>query len=235
MKMYLVLTCGIGAILWLGFIYTLIKRRFIAGTIMKTLTSVFFMLTLFVATAYNGINLPFTALLGGGLLFGLLGDVALGLKYSAPDQEDLWVKCGFASFEIGHFFYIAATIVAVGFCTQNFISAIAVGFLASLIVIFGEKPMKLNYGPLKALSAEYAAVLFFTTALALFNACTTHNLGLLIMGIGLASFAASDLVLSKMFFGTEGENPRYVITNLFLYYVGQYVIALSPLWIGKLF
>ena len=167
-----------------------------------------------------------------GLLFGLLGDIWLDVKYCYPQDDDLFTKLGFSSFAVGHLFFIAAIILGTegGFSGKALLCACGVAVIVGLVVFFGEKAMKLHYGSYKMISTLYGALLFFMTAFAIFsavfaNAGIANNKHLLVMGIGGVFFAISDLILSGTYFGEGKNRPVDIVTNHVTYYIAQFVIA----------
>ena len=176
----------------------------------------------------------FALFIVSGLLFGLLGDIWLDLKFCYPQDDDLFTKLGFSSFAVGHFFYIAAVAFGISEGTKFYPLALvcALGFalIAALVVFFGEKAMKLHYGAYKMISTLYGALLFFMTAFAVFTAVfagVRENMHLLVMGIGGVFFVISDLILSGTYFGEGKNRPVDVITNHVTYYMAQFIIAFS--------
>lgn len=205
------------------------------ATVLKSFTSFFFLMTLGTAILAEHMHLRFAVFVGGGLLLGLLGDIWLDLKYLYPDDSDNWTMMGFLVFLVGHFFYIAAVIFTAGVLPAAVAAGLAGALLALLFIYLGEKPMHLEYGRFKSISAVYGAVLFFMAVYTLCCAFLQRNMGLLIMGIGSALFLLSDLVLSNIYFGKGKYGPAWIAVNYVLYYAGQYLIASSVLWLGKMF
>lgn len=196
----------------------------------KAMTSVCFMLAWLVLAKQN-MN-DFALFIGGGLLFGLLGDIWLDLKFCYPQDDDLFTKLGFSSFAVGHFFYIAAIVTgaSAGFRLNALLCALGVAVVVALVVYFGEKVMKLHYGAYKMISTLYGALLFFMTAFAIFTAVFSgvkENMHLLVMGIGGVLFAVSDLILSGTYFGEGKNRPVDIVTNHVTYYMAQFIIALA--------
>ncbi|MCD8022763.1 MAG: lysoplasmalogenase [Lachnospiraceae bacterium] len=238
-------------ILIVGFVYlilmivTRMRGPSWLATVLKSFTSFFYLMTLGTAVLAEGIHLQYALFIGGGLLLGLLGDVWLDLKYLYPEDSDTWTTMGFLVFALGHFFYLAAVFSVSGIQVWAFVAGIIAALIAIAFVFFGEKPMHLRYGKFKSVSTAYGALLFFMAVYTLGCAAIQRNLGLLIMGIGGVFFLLSDLVLSRIYFGEskadkgeEGEpggRPALVAVNYILYYIGQYMIASSVLWIGTLF
>ena len=59
-------------------------------------------------------------------------------------------------------------------------------------------------------------------------------LTLILMAVGGALFAISDLILSGTYFGEGKERPVDIITNGVTYYLAQYVIAFSLYFVGTI-
>ena len=169
-----------------------------------------------------------------GLLFGLLGDIWLDLKYVYPAQDDPYTYAGFLSFAIGHILYIIGLL-------QHFYPGgkplwILLPILVAVLVSAGnlmlEKTMKLHFGKMKWIVFGYGAILFSTVAisgsLALYHGWKVPTLNLFFAG-GIL-FALSDLVLSGTYFGGK-ERPVDIILNYLTYYPAQFLIALSLLFL----
>ncbi|MCC8100720.1 MAG: lysoplasmalogenase [Clostridiales bacterium] len=203
------------------------------ATVLKSFTSFFFLTTLGVAALTEGRHFQFALFVGGGLLLGLMGDIWLELKGLYPEDAESWTMVGFLVFLMGHFFYLAAVTSVTGFQMEGFVAGL-IGALAALVFIYiGEKPMHLQYGKFKVIFSIYGALLFFMAAYTVACAVLLRNLGLLVMGIGGVFFLLSNLVLSMIYFGEEKKDrPALLVINYVLYYVGQYLIASSVLWIG---
>lgn len=212
------------------FLVRRVKKATPAALACKAMTSVCFM----IAALIPAIQSPgvFPMFVVCGLLFGLLGDIWLDLKFCYPQDDDLFTKLGFSSFAVGHFFYICAVLLGVNgqFQPLALVCAAGVAVIAGLVVFFGEKAMKLRYGAYKMISTLYGALLFFMTAFAIFTAVfagVKENRHLLVMGIGGVFFVVSDLILSGTYFGEGKNRPVDIITNHVTYYLAQFIIAAS--------
>ncbi|MCD8396156.1 MAG: lysoplasmalogenase [Lachnospiraceae bacterium] len=203
------------------------------ATVLKSFTSFFFLTTLGVAALTEGRHFQFALFVGGGLLLGLMGDIWLELKGLYPEDSEAWTMMGFLMFLVGHFFYLAAAASVAGFRTEAFVAGIISALTALAFIYLGEKPMHFQYGKFKAISSVYGALLFFMAAYTVACAILLQNLGLLVMGIGGVLFLLSSLVLSIIYFREEKkEESALLVINYVLYYVGQYLIASSVLWIA---
>ncbi len=233
-KVFFVASLVLGCAALCFFLKLRVKKCSARATVSKAFVSVFFMLT-WIVTAYVKNIPPFAAFVGAGLLFGLLGDIWLDLKFCYKADDDFYTKMGFLSFAIGHAFYCAGVVFGVSaFNPVAILPALGVALVAALVVFFGEKAMKLHYGAYKIISTLYGAVLFFMAAFAFFTALFTGlgaNKHLVVMAIGGVLFIISDLILSGTYFGEGRNRPVDVITNHVFYYAAQFVIASSVLFL----
>jgi len=230
-----VITLCLGAAALCFFLKLRVKACSAKAAVAKSWVSVFFILSWLVLSYAKGLS-AFAAFLGGGLLFGLLGDIWLDLKFCYAPDNDFYTKMGFLSFGIGHAFYTAAVISGTsgGFKPIALLPACGVAFVAALVVFFGEKAMKLNYGSYKIISTVYGGVLFFMAAFAFFSALfggLADNTHLVVMAIGGVLFIISDLILSGTYFGEGKNRPFDIITNHISYYIAQFVIAAAVLFV----
>ncbi len=227
-----VLSLIFGAAFLIAFLKQRVKKATAKAAVTKAAVSVCFILSWLVLAAFR--MSPFAAFIGGGLLFGLLGDIWLDLKFCYKEDSDFFTKMGFLSFAVGHFFYIAAVVsgTAGGFRPLSVLPSVGVAVLVGLVVFFGEKVMGLSYGAYKMISTLYGALLFGMTAFALFSAIFSGigaNPHLIVMTVGGVLFAVSDLILSGTYFGEGKNRPVDIITNHVTYYLAQFVIAGSLL------
>lgn len=222
----------VGAVCLIAFLKQRVKKATAKAAVTKAAVSVCFILSWLTLASAN--MSAYAALIGGGLIFGLLGDIWLDLKFCYRDDSDYFTTMGFLSFAVGHFFYIAAIVTGTvgGFRPLSILPAAGVAILVGLVVFFGEKAMGLKYGKYKVISTLYGALLFGMTALALFSAIFAGvgaNRHLLVMTAGGVLFAISDLILSGTYFGTGKNRPVDIVTNHVTYYIAQFVIAGSLL------
>ena len=217
-----------GLIFIVLFLSMRVKKATPKAAAAKAMTSVCFILSWLVLAKQSMSD--FALFIGGGLVFGLLGDIWLDLKFCYREDDDLYTKLGFSAFAVGHFFFIAAIVsgASAGFNLKALLCALGVAVVVALVVFFGEKAMKLHYGAYKMISTLYGALLFFMTAFAVFTAVFSgvkENMHLLVMGVGGVFFAVSDLILSGTYFGEGKNRPVDVITNHVTYYMAQFIIA----------
>ena len=231
-----VFTLVLGVAALVVFLMKRVKGCNAKAAIAKSWVSVCFMLTGFSALAVKGFS-AFQTLICAGLLFGLLGDIWLDLKFCYPRDNDTFTKQGFLSFGIGHVFFCAAVIagVAGGFKAVSILPALGVAVVAALVVWFGEKAMGLHYGKYKLISTVYGGVLFFMAAFAFFCAVFSGfapNRHLIVMAIGGVFFIISDMILSGTYFGKDKNRPVDIIVNHVTYYIAQFIIASAVLFMA---
>ena len=170
-----------------------------------------------------------------GLLFGLMGDIWLDLKYVYPAQDKPFTYAGFLVFGVGHVLYMAGLLLQFSRpgAAAYVLVPIALGILLGAGNALLEKPMKLHYGDMKPIVIVYGALLFamvlLAGGLALLNGWQEPCLNLFFAGGVL--FALSDLVLSGTYFGIGHEKPVDIILNYIFYYGGQFTIAISLLFL----
>lgn len=227
-------TLLIGMLTLGAFLFFRVKKTDVRSLMWKSITSVMFILTGIFLTI--GKPSLYSGLIVAGLTCGILGDIWLDMKFMYKNDEKFLTNAGFVSFAFGHFFYIAAIIAgtASSFKAISLLPSLAVAVIAGCAVYFGEKLMKLKYGEYKIISTLYGALLFFTTVFALFSAVfagVKNNTHLIVFFVGGILFVISDLILSGTYF-SEGKNrPVDIVTNHITYYLAQFVIASSILFI----
>ncbi len=194
---------------------------------------------LFVATALCGCfsaavhRQPpvFGAFVIPGLVFGLMGDVWLDLKFVYPADDAPLTYAGFACFGVGHILYQLGLIR--GFYTHGTPGFVLVPMGLALLLTLAnaalEKPMKLRFGAMKPVVIAYGFLLFFTVALS--GALALQNRwqqpALNVFFIGSVLFMLSDLILSGTYFGEGKDRPVDLLLNYLTYYPAQFLIALS--------
>lgn len=223
----------IGLISLCAFLFLRVKKTDVKSLMLKAVTSVMFILTGVFLTIVN--PSLYAGLIVAGLTCGILGDIWLDMKFMYKQDEKFLTNAGFISFACGHFFYIAAIIAgtAPSFKVISLLPSIGIAVIAGCAVYFGEKLMKLNYGSYKIISTLYGALLFFVTVLALFTCIFSGfsaNTHLFVFFIGGVLFVISDLILSGTYFGEGKNRPVDIITNHVSYYLAQFVIASSILF-----
>lgn len=226
----LLLVCG--AVLLFVYIREKIKAYSVKAVILKSIVSVLFVAIgvygswLSAAKGTASLLCPFVVL---GLLFGLLGDIWLDLKYVFPEKDEPFTYAGFCVFGVGHILYITGMLL--NYYPTGKPMTVIVPILLAVAMSVGnavlEKPMKLQYGKLKPVVIAYGVLLFgmllLSGSLALAYGWKETPLNLLF--IGGVFFAISDLILSGTYFGVGKERPIDLALNYITYYSAQFLIA----------
>lgn len=225
-----------GSILLLIYIIKCCKKRNISGLFVKSLVSVFYLITAAVAvfTVPENYSYGLFILIGG--VFGLMGDVFLDQKYLHLENKDEYLYMGFASFGLGHLFYIYALWKSASLELSDIWLPIATAILIPIVNLILPKLFGQDFGKFKGIATLYAVVLSFTVGSAIMAYMRTGFVGHLLFAVAGVSFLASDLELSAMYFTvTKDKNtPARFIINIVTYYLAQYLIALSPAFIESI-
>ncbi len=224
---------SIGIVSTIVFIWERTKRGGVRALLLKAFTSVMFVACGAVGAveASGRGNSHYALMILMGLVFGLMGDIWLDLKWVYQEDNDAYTFAGFGAFIIGHIMFISALIYK--FADISKLIYIAVPALISLVAAMGmlilEKPMKMNYGRFKPITVFYTFIVAFMAflcgGLAMMNDFKIVTLNLMFAG-GIF-FALSDLILSGTYFGVGKRRPIDIITNHGAYYAAQFIIASS--------
>ena len=160
-----------GALAWILYVKEKLREYSVKAVVLKSFVSACFLavaVSAWAAASRRGELQSMGAFVVLGLLFGLLGDVWLDLKYVFPEQDDAFTYTGFLVFGIGHILYM------IGMLLRYFESGtlryvlipIALGILLGFLTGLLERPMKLRYGKMKPVVIAYGALLFSMTLLA---------------------------------------------------------------------
>lgn len=227
------LSFGIGMCFLVVFMVKCCKKRSVPGVFIKSLTSVFFLLTA-TTGAFNNTDNPdvwrYAMLIVMGGILGLMGDIYLDQKWLYPEHSDQYLYLGFTSFGIGHFFYMGAMYTHAKLTFKDMLIAFGIGALITIINLILEKPTKQRYGKFYAIVTVYCLILGTMTGTALVAYIKTRQISYLVYTIGAALFLLSDVILSPMYFAIKQDRntPLNFVLNHTTYYVGQYLIALTP-------
>lgn len=229
---------GIALLVW--YIREKIKEYSMKAMYIKTAVSV-----CFIATALTGMvcrgqtSLLYGAFITGGLIFGLMGDIVLDLKYIDREREDSHTKSGFIFFGIGHLLFMLAMYFRYGqFIVPSLLFAavsLVIGFAAGFATAKSGPRFGNSYGEHFTIVALYSGMLASATVMALLYAviyaCApsffSPEPALILMFTGLAAFLVSDLILSRTYYGEGHHKPADIISNYAFYYAAQFIIALS--------
>lgn len=227
------LSFGIGMCFLIAFMVMCNKKRSVLGVYIKNLTSIFFILTA-VTGAFNNTDytdvwkyaLPIVV----GEVFGLMGDIYLDQKWLYPQHNDQYLNMGFISFGIGHFFFMGAMYTHAKFEIKDMLIPLVIGVIVTVVNLALEKPTKQKYGKFFAIVTVYCMILGTMLGTAFWAYIKTRQVSYLVYTIGAALFLLSDVILSPMYFAIaqDKNTPVNFVLNHTTYYVGQYLIALTP-------
>ena len=216
-----------------------VKEGGVKALMIKALTSSLFVGCAAAAAGQNmgSDNFSFALCVIVGLVFGLMGDIWLDLKWIYPKDNDIFTFAGFGAFMIGHILFLSG--LAVNYVDFSKPLYIIVPVILAIVLAVGtlviEKPMKMVYGKFKAITAVYGFVLalmtFMSGSLAIMYSfeCMTLNF----MFVGGVFFLISDLILSGTYFGEGKRRPVDIITNHATYFIAQFLIAASLMFINQ--
>lgn len=189
----------------------------------------------FIASGISGAAVgtvpAYGAMMVGGLVCGLMGDVWLDLKYVYPEHDEQYTFAGFLAFAFGHILFISGMVLRFGDITKPLfvIIPMILGLIGGIGTVLLGPAMKLKFGKFRSISMAYGFLLLSTAfvagGLAIQHGFASITLDMML--IGGVMFAASDLVLSGTYFGEGKDRPIDYILNYAFYYGAQFVIAFS--------
>ena len=138
---------------------------------------------------------------------------------------------GFIVFGLGHISYITGLFLEF-YNGQNVMYTIfpfVFGLFMACMCMLIEKPFKLKYGMYKLICFLYALTLFSDLGISFSFSLMSgfQNTSLIMIFVGMALFALSDLVLNNTYFGEGHEKPIDLVSNTFTYYIAQNLIAFA--------
>ena len=223
----------IGIILLTVFLIFRVQEKRVIAVIIKGFTSLCFIITALVAWQTSKIpNNGFGIFILIALFFGLLGDVLLDIKYISKEHSLLFTRLGFVAFGVGHIFFATGLFIQFYQHEMNPLYIIVPAVIATILAVFTllmEKFSPIKYGNMKPFVPTYGILLFFTTCIYISFTIFYgwQNITLILMSVGFILFTLSDLILNNTYFSSGFDKPIHIILNHTLYYVAQFLIALS--------
>lgn len=249
----------VGMVMLVLFLIARDKKSSMLAIILKTVTSLFFIATGLASMVENGVAndlgkvaLP-CALVLMGLVLGMVGDITLDFKIyfkglegeyaNAGKDKDSMMYFGMLAFGIGHILYITSIAIRFPGYELNLLwsalgsaAIVAVMFLVCILVL------KMQFGRFLIPSIAYAFLLcWFVVLSAMYMNPAKGSSAAGILLAGSILFVASDMVLSMTYFSKPSDyerkgvlNPEsrlMIIVNHVTYYLAQFLIALSLLFI----
>ena len=235
--MFYLIPLIIGLVLLILFLYFRVKEKRVLATYLKGLTSLCFIITALVAYLLSkNPNNIFGVFVIIGLCFGLLGDVFLDIKFITKKHEYLMTALGFIAFGVGHIFYISGLFISYFDFSRSvlyIIIPIIISILGVVMSLLMEKFTPIRYNKMLPFVIGYGFILFFVTSM-YFSTSIQSSFAhptLLIISISLVVFTLSDLILNNTYFSKGCNTPIFIISNHVLYYLAQFAIAISLLFI----
>lgn len=212
----------VGILLQALFIKVEHEEKYVPAVILKGSASLMFVLLgLLAFLAAPGV--AFVRKIFIGLIFGMLGDILLNLRFVFKENGQKVFLIGIAAFLTGHILYLVALIpqaTRLGLCVAVG-AVLAAGLLAYIFRTMSVKPA------FKAFGIVYLGAVIIMTVIALGIALSTPSRQACMFAAGAVLFTASDIVLIFNTFSGGETKFSLRITNLSLYYLGQLLIACS--------
>ena len=201
------------------------KGKSFDGMLCKFISSFGFMSIAFIGFCYHLQHPFYFCLVVFGLLFGLGGDVLLGIKEIAPKYKNKLISLGTLSFLISHVFYLSAFFrEEPGFSfIPLLVTAVVTAVIAVLIKVFKMKVDNKMY----VLMIIYSFLIAYSAAVAGYIYFVTKRETFLIAFIASLLFVFSDSVLSFVYFTPTKSKNRLVTLELTTYYIGQILMAVT--------
>ena len=198
------------------------REKYVAADVFKGLASAIFVLIGYCAAAAYPDD-TFVQRICLGLLFGLVGDVVMNLRFvfkeSAGQKAFLG---GILAFLIGHIAYLVALVPY----SVHLVAVVIIGAaVAALLLAYIFKTMDVKKA-FKIFGVFYLGAVIFMTVMAVDIAVFAGSRRAILYAIGAVLFMSSDIVLIFNTFSGKTRFPLRV-TNLSLYYIGQILIAVS--------
>lgn len=230
---YWLIPLSIGVVFFVLFLFFRVREKRKIAVVFKGLTSLMFINTAIVAWLNsNHLDNLFGLYVVLGLFFGLLGDVFLDLKFMSEKHETMYTVLGFATFGIGHIFYLTGLLTKFFDFSKSPLFIIVPVIISIFLVgvsLLLEKFTQIKYKKMKPCVILYGFMLFFVTTM-YFSANIQlgwTNLTVLIFALSLVLFTLSDLILNNTYFAPGFSTPIFIITNHIFYYIAQFAIAVS--------
>lgn len=196
--------------------------------LLKTSSSMLFIMTAIFAVYYNKGDMRYGLLIALGLVFSMLGDIWLDLKWIYPKDIRYYLYGGFVFFLLGHVCYTSAMGLSNGMTLKQFLPCLIMPIIVSGGTQFAAKPLKLNFAGYKFIVSLYTFFLSMTLSVSFTLAVQTHGeVSQVMMASGALLFFLSDFILSSTYFGENKVSRPYIVANHALYYAGQFMIAMS--------
>lgn len=227
----------------IAFLVVRVKQVNFKAVLLKTISSLLFTVTACVAVAMKPENFNYGILFIIGMIFCVVGDIWLDLKYVHKEYDEPYTFTGIASFMVSHIFYVVGILLAYPeYIPWQIALAIFSALLISIVERLISNKTGFEYGKLKGLTFVYSIIIMLTVTFSLngmnafgwlpmINGAPMPDVlpRFVTMNVGTLIFALSDLALSIAFFRKGGNTKANVIWVHITYYLAQYLLVLSIL------
>ena len=210
----------IGIVLQAFFIIVEHRKNYVPAVVLKGSASLIFCIIGWFGK--NAATQSFANMIFLGLLFGMLGDIALNLRFVFPEKGQKIFLGGIVLFLIGHILYLAAL---VPLCRHLLICVIIGALLSAFLLGYIFKTMQVKTA-FKIFGIFYLGAVIIMTCTAIGILIENTQTYTALYALGAVLFTLSDIILIFNTFGSRELFSRR-IANLSLYYLGQLLIAFS--------
>lgn len=172
----------------------------------------------------DGISAYITA----GLVFGMLGDIFLDLKYAYKQDEKNFLYAGIFAFSLGHLCYGWGIAKDGNLFSLIPILIVCAFFIITLILtVVIEERTKLDYGDYRPLIVLYSSVISIPLTASIMTLLLNPSEASALRAVAMIGFFISDLILSFIYFKEGSTNKGKVLLNHLFYYLAQLCFAIS--------
>lgn len=213
------LIAAVGMVIQGFFIDAEHREKYLKADVLKGLASLMFViigLVGYVTVSTNSFGVKILI----GLVFGLVGDVLLNLRFVIEKYGQKIFLAGIFAFLVGHILYLAALVPLTKYLVIDVIIGVIIAAILLAYIFITLKPKMV----FRIFGVFYLGAVIIMTVIAVHIAIVTGNTHDIVYAIGAVLFTCSDIVLIfNTFSGVTKFSLR--ITNLTLYYIGQLLIA----------
>ncbi len=202
-------------------------KSYKSAAVFKTLAGLCFVIIGLLLAAAMSADKRFAWLVALGLVFGLLGDVLLAIRFMKPEQHNFYFIVGAVSFAVGHGLYILAMLTKY---EPSLAVALTIGIIGLAAAGVYAKAKKTDAGHYTLLGGLYMALVVGMGAIAIGSATAAPGAATLLFAAGGILFPVSDSLLSAYSFGPDDRFGMNIAIHA-TYYLAQLCIAWSLAWI----
>ena len=198
------------------------KKAYRRAFWLKGLAGLFFVAA-GLSLAIERAGLEYPRLIFFGLVFGLIGDELLALRFLHPERQTAFFVSGAVAFAVGHVLYLRAMWGLDSGAWFFALIFLALGLVAAAAYILRHE---IDAGKLFVPGLVYIALVVFVAATALSLLVRGQGTRALLLTLGGTLFAVSDCVLTVRTFGERKTKVQNVVIHA-AYYAAQLLIAWS--------